>query len=87
MTTADMSPPPGAVAKGSSFYLAMRMLPRAQREAMYAVYKICRALEKSSWLALLLLLPVINIFTFLYLAFSGDGSEDAVPQKITFQRQ
>ena len=32
-------------AKGSSFYTAMRILPRQQREAMYAVYDICRAVD------------------------------------------
>lgn len=32
-------------AKRSSFYLAMRILPREQREAMYAVYAFCRAVD------------------------------------------
>ncbi|RFB76425.1 presqualene diphosphate synthase HpnD [Methylovirgula sp. 4M-Z18] len=32
-------------AKGSSFYAAMRILPRPQREAMYAVYDICREID------------------------------------------
>src|SRR3954452_17024032 len=32
-------------AAGSSFYLAMRILPRARREAMYAVYAFCRAVD------------------------------------------
>jgi squalene synthase HpnD len=32
-------------AAGSSFYLGMRVLPRAQREAMYAVYAFCRAVD------------------------------------------
>ncbi len=35
-------PPPAA---GSSFYLAMRILPRARREAMYAIYAFCRAVD------------------------------------------
>ncbi len=33
------------VASGSSFYSAMRILPRAQREGMYAVYAFCRAVD------------------------------------------
>lgn len=32
-------------AAGSSFYLAMRILPREQREAMYQVYGFCRAVD------------------------------------------
>ncbi|NIX78236.1 presqualene diphosphate synthase HpnD [Microvirga terricola] len=32
-------------AKGSSFYAAMRILPRDQRQAMYAIYNICRAVD------------------------------------------
>ena len=32
-------------AAGSSFYLAMRILPRAQREAMLHVYAFCRAVD------------------------------------------
>lgn len=30
---------------GSSFYAGMRVLPRARREAMYAVYGFCRAVD------------------------------------------
>ena len=30
---------------GSSFYMGMRVLPRARREAMYAVYAFCRAVD------------------------------------------
>ncbi|MBZ6077985.1 presqualene diphosphate synthase HpnD [Microvirga puerhi] len=30
---------------GSSFYTAMRILPRSRREAMYAVYAFCRAVD------------------------------------------
>jgi hypothetical protein len=37
-------------------------------------FKICRARNKSSLLGLMLLLPVINILAFLFLAFS-DGQE------------
>ena len=32
-------------AKGSSFYLAMRILPREQREGMFEVYSFCRAVD------------------------------------------
>jgi phytoene synthase len=32
-------------ASGSSFYWAMRLLPRARREAMFAVYAYCRAID------------------------------------------
>ncbi len=32
-------------ASGSSFYLAMRILPRAQREAMFEIYSFCRAVD------------------------------------------
>jgi len=34
-----------ATASGSSFYAAMRILPRAQRQAMYDVYAFCRAVD------------------------------------------
>ncbi|MGD9921671.1 MAG: presqualene diphosphate synthase HpnD [Pseudorhodoplanes sp.] len=36
---------PAAPAKGSSFYLAMRILPRAKREAMFEIYKFCRQVD------------------------------------------
>jgi presqualene diphosphate synthase len=36
---------PALPAAGSSFYLAMRILPRAEREGMYAVYAFCRAVD------------------------------------------
>ena len=42
------APPAGAAelpAAGSSFYLGMRVLPKPQREAMYAVYGFCRAVD------------------------------------------
>jgi len=32
-------------ASGSSFYLAMRLLPRQERDAMFAVYAFCRAID------------------------------------------
>jgi phytoene synthase len=34
-----------AVTSGSSFYLAMRILPPAQRDAMYQIYAFCRAVD------------------------------------------
>ena len=37
--------PRSPVAKQSSFYLAMRILPPEQRQAMYAVYAFCRAVD------------------------------------------
>ena len=35
----------GATASGSSFYAAMRILPRAQREAMFQIYSFCRQVD------------------------------------------
>jgi phytoene synthase len=35
----------GATASGSSFYAAMRILPRTQREAMFQIYTFCRAVD------------------------------------------
>jgi presqualene diphosphate synthase len=32
-------------AHGSSFYAAMRIMPRGQREAMYEIYSFCRAVD------------------------------------------
>jgi len=32
-------------ASGSSFYMAMRILPKAQREAMFAIYGFCRQVD------------------------------------------
>ncbi|MCM3105008.1 squalene/phytoene synthase family protein, partial [Staphylococcus warneri] len=34
-----------AVTSGSSFYLAMRILPAVQRDAMFQVYAFCRAVD------------------------------------------
>jgi squalene synthase HpnD len=40
------SPAPAAqAAAGSSFYAGMRVLPRTEREAMYAVYGFCRTVD------------------------------------------
>ena len=35
----------GAAASGSSFYAAMRILPREQREAMFQIYSFCRQVD------------------------------------------
>lgn len=44
-TLAGAQNPSEPPAKRSSFYAAMRILPREQREAMYAVYAFCRAVD------------------------------------------
>lgn len=36
---------PAVQASGSSFYAGMRMLPKAEREAMFSVYGFCRAVD------------------------------------------
>jgi squalene synthase HpnD len=36
---------PALPAAGSSFYLGMRILPKPRREAMYAIYAFCRAVD------------------------------------------
>ena len=35
----------GTTASGSSFYAAMRILPRSQREAMFLIYSFCRQVD------------------------------------------
>src|SRR6201987_1486151 len=35
----------GTAASGSSFYAAMRILPREQREAMFQIYSFCRHVD------------------------------------------
>ena len=35
----------GTAASGSSFYAAMRVLPRSQREAMFQIYSFCRQVD------------------------------------------
>ena len=35
----------GSTASGSSFYSAMRILPPAQREAMFQIYSFCRQVD------------------------------------------
>ena len=39
------TPSVAARASGSSFYLAMRILPRDQRQAMFEIYSFCRAVD------------------------------------------
>jgi len=42
----DTSPAEAATqASGSSFYVGMRVLPKAEREGMYAVYSFCRQVD------------------------------------------
>jgi len=47
MTTADITSKitPEGSASGSSFYAAMRILPREQREAMFQIYSFCRQVD------------------------------------------
>ena len=40
-----MSQSSQAAARGSSFYRGMRILPRAEREAMFEIYSFCRAVD------------------------------------------
>jgi phytoene synthase len=39
----SLAPPPRPT--GSSFYMAMKLLPMAQRDAMYEIYAFCRAVD------------------------------------------
>jgi len=43
--TADVPSTPAARAGNSSFYFAMRILPREQREAMFEVYSFCKIVD------------------------------------------
>ncbi len=46
VSAAESSPPTAeARASGSSFYTAMRVLPRKQRAAMFEIYSFCRAVD------------------------------------------
>ena len=45
MQAATAQPGYGATASGSSFYAAMRILPREQREAMFQIYSFCRQVD------------------------------------------
>jgi presqualene diphosphate synthase len=40
-----LAPTPQTASHGSSFYLAMRILRREQRDAMFAIYSFCRAID------------------------------------------
>jgi presqualene diphosphate synthase len=42
---AAANPSYGTTASGSSFYAAMRILPREQREAMFQIYSLCRPVD------------------------------------------
>jgi squalene synthase HpnD len=39
------APAPATAASGSSFYAGMRVLPRRERHAMYAIYDFCRQVD------------------------------------------
>jgi presqualene diphosphate synthase len=45
LEAAAANPSDGTSASGSSFYAAMRILPRAQREAMFQIYDFCRQVD------------------------------------------
>ena len=46
MAVAEITPSNAAEpASGSSFYTAMRIMPKAQREAMYEIYSFCRRVD------------------------------------------
>jgi phytoene synthase len=45
LETAAANPSYGTTASGSSFYAAMRILPREQREAMFQIYSFCRQVD------------------------------------------
>lgn len=45
VTTEEPEPLASRRAAGSSFYFAMRMLPRARRDAMFEIYSFCRDVD------------------------------------------
>ena len=45
LEAAAANPSYGTTASGSSFYAAMRILPREQREAMFQIYSFCRQVD------------------------------------------
>jgi squalene synthase HpnD len=45
LETTAANPNYGTTASGSSFYAAMRILPEAQREAMFQIYSFCRQVD------------------------------------------
>jgi hypothetical protein len=47
--------------------------------------RICRARGKSLWLALCLLLPITDLFAFLYLAFADEAANRRNSNRITFE--
>ncbi len=75
---------PSANATGMpAWWLILMLVSVASVVAVvYWCVRICRARGKSSWLAVPLLLPVFNFFTFLYLAFA-DGLPESEPQRIS----
>ena len=44
-TPAALPPDAAALMRGSSFYWGMRLLPKARREGMFAIYAFCRAVD------------------------------------------
>ena len=44
-------------------------------------FKIAKARGKTAWVGLFLLLPIIHLFAFLYLAFSGGAPEKEAPPR------
>jgi squalene synthase HpnD/squalene synthase HpnC len=44
-TSSEPVPEARAKVSGSSFYLAMRLMPAEQRQAMFAIYSFCRAVD------------------------------------------
>jgi hypothetical protein len=57
--------------------------------AQFRPLKIAKARGKSAWVGVLLLLPVVNVFAFLYLAFSNGASgaddEGSEPKVMSLQ--
>jgi presqualene diphosphate synthase len=45
VAVAEAPNPAAQRASGSSFYTAMRLMPKAQREAMYEIYSFCRRVD------------------------------------------
>jgi len=45
VTVTDIEDTAAQRASGSSFYTAMRIMPKAQREAMYEIYSFCRKVD------------------------------------------
>ena len=66
------------------FVPVLNLVPR-----FFGRFKIAKARGKSVWVGVLLLLPVTNLFAFLYLAFSNGASaeedEEPEPKIMTLQ--